>query len=134
MYKDVIETLKHISQDMDRWRRSNEIPGNRLIACSDELKEVVEILKAEPTNVTRQLTIRLAVALSKPVENLNLSVRTYNALKRWGISSIGDLYEARLDGQLPKVRNLGNKSMLEIEKYLDEYVDSVIQEAHHEEH
>ena len=133
MYKDVVETLKRISQDMGRWGRSDEIPQNWLISCSDELKEVVKILKAEPTNVTRQLTIRLAVALSKPIENLNLSIRTYNALKRWGISSIGDLYEARLNGQLPKVRNLGNKSMLEIEKYLDEYVDSVIQEAHHEE-
>ena len=132
MYKDVIETLKHISQDMDRWRRYDEIPKGRLMSYSDELKEVVKILKAEPTNVTRQLTIRLAVAFSKPIENLNLSIRTYNALKRWGISSIGDLYEARLNGQLPKVRNLGNKSMLEIEKYLDEYVDSVIREAQNE--
>ena len=132
MYKDVIETLKHISQDIDRLSHRNEIPVNMLISCGDELKEVVEILKAEPTNVTRQLTIRLAAALSKPIENLNLSIRTYNALKRWGISSIVDLYEVRLNGQLPKIRNLGNKSMLEIEKYLDEYVDSVIQEARHE--
>jgi DNA-directed RNA polymerase alpha subunit len=133
MHKDVIDTLEYIEHDLYRLAQNDDVTYENLIAETHALREAVKILKAEPTNETRQLTTRLAIAFSKPIENLNLSIRTYNALRRWGISSIGDLYEARLNGQLPKVRNLGNKSMLEIEKYLDEYVDSVIQEAHHEE-
>ena len=133
MHKDVIDTLEYIEHDLYRLAQNDDVTYKNLTAESHALREAVKVLKAELTNETRQLTIRLAAALSKPIENLNLSIRTYNALKRWSISSIGDLYEARLNGQLPKVRNLGNKSMLEIEKYLDEYVDSVIQEAHHEE-
>ena len=54
----------------------------------------------------------------KPIENLDLSVRAYNCLKRSGISSIGDLL-AKTNDEMLKMRNLGKKSYDEIIYKLD---------------
>ena len=35
--------------------------------------------------------IELAVAVAKPIEVLNLSTMSWNALTRWGIQTIADL-------------------------------------------
>lgn len=43
-----------------------------------------------------------------------LSVRAYNALGRMGIKTIGEAYEAYLNEELPKIRNLGKKTYDEI--------------------
>ena len=47
------------------------------------------------------------------IENLDLSMRTYNCLKRAGIRTIGDLLNFSYY-DLIKIRNLGRKSMKEI--------------------
>ena len=49
-----------------------------------------------------------------PLEELNLSVRAYNSLKRAGISTLGQLLERSRDG-LPQLPGLGAKSRQEIE-------------------
>ncbi len=53
------------------------------------------------------------------IENLNLTMRSYNCLKRAGIRTIGDLLNFSYY-DLIKIRNLGRKSMKEI---LDEIHD-----------
>lgn len=45
--------------------------------------------------------------------NLELSVRTYNCLKRAGINTIGRLFELKRE-EIKKIRNLGDKSFKEI--------------------
>ncbi len=57
---------------------------------------------------------------SKPIEDLELSVRVYNALKRTGISTIGDLLDMieKNGGTLTNLRNFGEKSMLELKEKL----------------
>ena len=47
------------------------------------------------------------------IENLDLSMRSYNCLKRIGIRTIGDLLNFTYN-DLIKIRNLGRKSMKEI--------------------
>ena len=47
------------------------------------------------------------------IDNLNLSVRTYNCLRRAGITTISALKETT-EEELTKVRNLGKKSLEEI--------------------
>ena len=57
--------------------------------------------------------------LDTTIEDLDLSVRSYNCLKRAGISSVGDLV-ARSEEDMMKVRNLGRKSLEEVKKKLEE--------------
>lgn len=54
-------------------------------------------------------------ALRMSVEELALSVRSYNAIRRTGISTIGDLIERLNQGDLKGIRNLGVKSYKEIQ-------------------
>ena len=49
-----------------------------------------------------------------PLEELNLSVRAYNSLKRGGISTLGQLLE-KSKGGLPQLAGLGAKSRQEVE-------------------
>jgi DNA-directed RNA polymerase subunit alpha len=57
---------------------------------------------------------------SRPIEELDLSVRVYNSLKRTGISTIGDLMELmdKHGGSLTTLRNFGDKSMQELKEKL----------------
>ena len=49
------------------------------------------------------------------IEDLALSVRSYNALRRTNIITIGDLIDRLNEGGLKTVRNLGTKSFSEIQ-------------------
>ena len=51
------------------------------------------------------------------VEELDLSVRSYNCLKRAGINTVGELVQKTVEDMM-KVRNLGKKSLLEVEQKL----------------
>ena len=51
--------------------------------------------------------------LDKNIEDLELSVRSYNCLKRAGIHKVSDLIQKSEDDML-KVRNLGRKSLDEV--------------------
>lgn len=56
-----------------------------------------------------------------PMETLNLTARVYNALKRSGISRVGEILEvlARGDEAIRTIRNFGEKSMTELLAKLD---------------
>ena len=53
------------------------------------------------------------------VEELNLSVRSYNCLKREGINTVGDLVEES-EAELMDIRNFGQKSIDEVKAKLEE--------------
>ncbi len=55
--------------------------------------------------------------LATSIEALNLSVRSFNCLKRAGINTIGDLVE-KTPEEMMKVRNLGQKSLEEVQERL----------------
>lgn len=55
--------------------------------------------------------------LDKTIEELDLSVRSYNCLKRADIQTVKDLTE-RTEADMMKVRNLGQKSLEEIKEKL----------------
>ena len=58
-----------------------------------------------------------------PIEDLELSVRAFNCLKRANIHTIGDL-TGKTEDELGKIRNLGKKSVDEILEKLKSYNDS----------
>jgi len=51
--------------------------------------------------------------LEKKIEELDLSVRSYNCLKRAGINTIGELTQ-KTEEEMMRVRNLGRKSLKEV--------------------
>ncbi len=53
------------------------------------------------------------------VEELNLSVRSYNCLKREGINTVGDLVE-KSEAELMDIRHFGQKSIDEVKAKLEE--------------
>ncbi len=57
--------------------------------------------------------------LEMTIEELDLSVRSYNCLKRAGINTVGELVR-KPEEEMMKVRNLGKKSLEEVEQKLEE--------------
>ena len=55
----------------------------------------------------------LAADLALPIEDLDLTVRSYNCLKREGIHTVGELL-ARSEADLLDIRNFGSKSIDEV--------------------
>ena len=55
-----------------------------------------------------------------PIEEMDLSVRSYNCLKRAGINNVEDLTK-KSRGDMLKVKNLGIKSIDEVIAKLESY-------------
>ncbi|MBX5464020.1 MAG: DNA-directed RNA polymerase subunit alpha [Clostridia bacterium] len=55
--------------------------------------------------------------LERSIDELELSIRSYNCLKRAGINTIGELV-AKTPEEMMKVRNLGRKSLEEVQEKL----------------
>lgn len=51
--------------------------------------------------------------LEKKIEELDLSVRSYNSLKRAGIHTIGELTQ-KTEEEMMRIRNMGRKSLKEV--------------------
>lgn len=82
-------------------------------------KALKELPPAQPDMET---LMNLALMMAEPIEFLDLSVRSYNALKRWGITTVAQVCQTKRDGKLNKIRNLGEKSVYEIEHCLNQYL------------
>ena len=78
---------------------------NLFVELSDEAKSL-------DTMVERDETIKEKV-LEMSIEDLDLSVRSFNCLKRAGIDTVEDLIN-RTEEDMIKVRNLGKKSLEEV--------------------
>ena len=59
-------------------------------------------------------------ALEMPIEGLELSVRSYNCLKRAGIDTVEELIK-KTEEDMMKVRNLGKKSLAEVKAKLAKF-------------
>ena len=75
-----------------------------LILISDKIREQQVFKELQEATITVSLT---------PIEDLEFSVRAYNALKAEGVHSIQDLLEKTKE-DIAKIKNLGRKSVQEI--------------------
>jgi len=89
---------------------------------SDHLKPFIEL--SERAAETQVMVDKEETTTSKhaevPIEELDLSVRSYNCLKRAGINTIQELTD-RSEAQMMTVRNLGRKSLDEIQDKLAQH-------------
>jgi DNA-directed RNA polymerase subunit alpha len=99
-------------------------PREAVASAGSTLSELVNLfgdlaesqgLQVGPAQQDTQLTGDLALT----VEDLNLSVRSYNCLKREGINTVGDLVQ-KSEAELMDIRNFGQKSIDEVKAKLDE--------------
>src|SRR6201993_24879 len=90
--------------------------GHTLVALfrlARELDENAEGVEIGPSPTDAQLMADLAL----PIEELDLTVRSYNCLKREGIHSVGELV-SRSEADLMDIRNFGAKSIDEVKAKL----------------
>lgn len=122
-------TATRVGQVTDYDRLELEVWTNRTISPDDAVAQAARILSeyldlfrtlgqggdgeyaAEPR---QEEELRL---LAQPIEELDLSVRSYNCLKRAGINTIGELTRKTEDDMM-KVRNMGKKSLQEVKEKL----------------
>ena len=78
---------------------------NLFIDLSDSAKNVEIMVEKEESKKEK--------VLETTIEELDLSVRSYNCLKRAGINTVQDL-TTRSENDMMKVRNLGRKSLEEV--------------------
>ena len=78
---------------------------NLFIDLSDQAKHTEIMVEKEETKKEK--------VLEMTIEELDLSVRSYNCLKRAGINTVEDLI-SRTEEDMMKVRNLGRKSLEEV--------------------
>ncbi len=83
------------------------------VSLTEEPEQEPEIMVEPEEEERNQL-------LDKSIEELGLSVRSFNCLKRAGIDTIGELVE-RTPEQMLQIRNLGEKSLEEVEESLEEH-------------
>jgi DNA-directed RNA polymerase subunit alpha len=84
-----------------------------LFGLVKELNELAEGIEIGPSNTD----LYAAEQLSTPIENLDLTVRSYNCLKREGVHTVGELL-ARSEADLMDIRNFGAKSIDEVKAKL----------------
>ena len=84
---------------------------NLFIDLTDHIGEVELMVEKEEDKKEK--------ALEMTIEELDLSVRSYNCLKRAGINTVEELTEKTEDDMM-KVRNLGKKSLEEVIQKLEE--------------
>ena len=86
--------------------------GSTLVALfglAKELNEAAEGIELGAAPVESNLSPELAM----PIEDLDLTVRSYNCLKREGINTVAELINLSED-QLMNIRNFGSKSVDEV--------------------
>lgn len=84
---------------------------NLFITLTDHVNDVEIMVQKEEDKKEK--------VLEMTIEELDLSVRSYNCLKRAGINTVDELTQ-KTEEDMMKVRNLGRKSLEEVQKKLDE--------------
>ncbi|MDO5046964.1 MAG: DNA-directed RNA polymerase subunit alpha [Anaerococcus sp.] len=93
---------------MENFAFFNQLPGQQFPPEVEE-EESEEILEVEEVNEDLSMTI----------EELDLSLRSFNCLKRAGYNTVGDITEAT-QSELKSIKNFGKKSLTEVEDKLDQ--------------
>ena len=110
---------------LDVWTNGSIKATNALSMAAkflDEHFSIIEDLNTlikESENMTQKEEPVVNSKLDRKIEDLDLSVRSYNCLKRANINTVGELTQ-KTEEEMMKVRNLGRKSLKEVVQKLRE--------------
>ena len=121
----------HVGRETSRERLCLEVWTDGTISPVDAISHGADILMKQLSPFASYVAVsqveaekqfvRLSIPDEKyniPVEQLDLSVRTMNCLRRGGISTVGDIL-SRGEQELLSLRNFGQKSKQELEERLN---------------
>lgn len=113
---------------LEVWTDGSIRPDEAVSAASDVLIKYLELFKTTPvgplplpipTGVGTDPEPGLEKVLRMSIDDLDLTVRSNNCLRRASINTVGDIV-AMTEAELMRVRNLGTKSLNEIKKKIEE--------------
>jgi len=110
---------------MEMWTNGGITPEDAVAHAAKIVKDHMQIFinfDEEPEPVQPEVDKkkqRTLTNLSKSVEELELSVRSYNCLKNANIQTIAELVQ-KTDSEMLKTRNFGRKSLNEIKEIIDD--------------
>ena len=109
---------------LEVWTDGSVLPEDAVAYASKIIKEQVSIFinfdeSLEPEVQIEDDEPEFNENLLKPVDELELSVRSFNCLQNAGIKYIGDLVQ-KSEAEMLKTKNFGRKSLKEIKELLDE--------------
>ncbi|MEW6662787.1 MAG: DNA-directed RNA polymerase subunit alpha [Bacillota bacterium] len=107
------------------WTNGSIAPDEAISSSARILNDHLKLFMGLTERITDEVTMvekeedKKDKVLEMTIEELDLSVRSYNCLKRAGINSVEELVN-RTEEDMMKVRNLGKKSMEEVSAKLKE--------------
>lgn len=110
---------------MELWTNGSITPEDAVAHSAKIVKDHMQIFinfDEEPEPVQEPVDekkLKILANLAKSVEELELSVRSYNCLKNANIQTIAELVQKN-DGEMLRTRNFGRKSLNEIKEILEE--------------
>ena len=110
---------------MELWTNGGITPEDAVAHAAKIVKDHMQIFinfDEEPEPVQPQVDEKkqkVLTNMAKCVEELELSVRSYNCLKNANIQAIAELVQ-KTDGEMLKTRNFGRKSLNEIKEILED--------------
>jgi DNA-directed RNA polymerase subunit alpha len=131
--KKVSYTVEHtrVGQRTDYDKLIMEITTNGALTPKEALNQAAQIMidhmslfvSVEETKEKASVFVadegQKDIALNRPIEELELSVRSFNCLKRQGINTLQDLLNCS-EIDLANIRNFGTKSIEEVKEKLSE--------------
>jgi DNA-directed RNA polymerase subunit alpha len=109
---------------LELWTNGAVSPQEAISLAAELLGDHLRIFSAFETRIEEreeaaapEVDPRLAEMLSKPIEELDLSVRSANCLKNANIRTLGDLVQ-RTEREMLSTKNFGRKSLDEIKDVL----------------
>jgi len=125
----VLQSTNYDRLEMEIWTDGTISPEKAMSSAAkvliDQLR-TISGLKEELLTVTKEAETIISHLESEahdtPIENLDLSVRVFNSLKRTGITNVGDVIEllGKGDEAIMSIRNFGEKSLDELRQKMHE--------------
>jgi len=108
---------------LDVWTNGSVMPDEGISTAAKILSEHLSLFvsltdQVMPIAFTDQEDDKKEKVLEMTIEEQDLSVRAYNCLKRAGINTVAELVQRNQEDMM-KVRNLGRKSLEEVEQKLE---------------
>ena len=120
------QSAKYDALTVEIWTDGSINPKESLALAAKILISHLELLSEIDTQVNEMDSLMKdyvndgsAKKINMAIEDLDLTVRSYNCLKRAGISSVQELTE-KTEEEMSRVRNLGKKSLKEVKEKLAE--------------
>ena len=107
---------------LEVWTDGSVAPDEAIAISAHILTEQLSLFvgltdQTMPISASEPEDDKMEKVMEMTIEDLDLSVRAYNCLKRAGINTVAELVQRNQEDMM-KVRNLGKKSLEEVEQKL----------------